>query len=100
MSLKKTAKNLMKTLGSTQFGKIYWRDMFAFVVQKRGKVLGEGFHKTSSVDTWADPVTVVAKFELQSVESSECKWEDNPENQRRKEFCSKYEGYGSVCSCK
>jgi hypothetical protein len=30
---------------------------------------------------------------------SECQWPDTEENQRRREFCSRVEGYGSVCDC-
>lgn len=31
---------------------------------------------------------------------AECHWPDTELNRRRKRFCSKVEGYGSVCSCK
>lgn len=29
----------------------------------------------------------------------ECSWPNNEEGKRRKAFCSRVEGYGSVCSC-
>lgn len=90
----------MKTLGSDNFSRLGWRDAWAFIVQKRGKVYGEGFKKSKSFTSWADPVTIEVLVPLQSVEMSECAWEDNKISRRRKEFCSKYEGYGSVCSCK
>ncbi|PKU41496.1 protein o-linked-mannose beta- -n-acetylglucosaminyltransferase 1 [Limosa lapponica baueri] len=32
--------------------------------------------------------------------NAECHWPDTELNRRRKRFCSKVEGYGSVCSCK
>lgn len=38
-------------------------------------------------------------FPLLNVSESECEWEDNEENTRRREFCNHIEGYGSVCSC-
>ena len=31
---------------------------------------------------------------------AECHWPDTELNRRRRRFCSKVEGYGSVCSCK
>lgn len=31
---------------------------------------------------------------------AECHWADTELNRRRKVFCSKVEGYGSICSCK
>lgn len=31
---------------------------------------------------------------------AECHWADTELNRRRKLFCSKVEGYGSICSCK
>lgn len=31
---------------------------------------------------------------------SECDWPDDEINRRRKTFCNKLEGYGSVCSCR
>ncbi|CAO2588589.1 Protein O-linked-mannose beta-1,2-N-acetylglucosaminyltransferase 1 [Lemmus lemmus] len=31
---------------------------------------------------------------------AECHWSDTELNRRRRRFCSKVEGYGSVCSCK
>lgn len=90
----------MRTLGSENFGRLGWRDMWAFIVQKKGKVYAEGFQKAKSINTWAEAVSVEVSFPLQTVESSECHWEDSEVNKRRKDFCNKYEGYGSVCSCK
>ena len=29
----------------------------------------------------------------------ECDWPNTSENHRRKEFCSRYEGYGALCHC-
>ena len=31
---------------------------------------------------------------------SECEWPETEVNRRRRTFCGKIEGYGSVCSCK
>lgn len=35
-----------------------------------------------------------------SLSEAECHWADTELNRRRRRFCSKVEGYGSVCSCK
>ena len=29
----------------------------------------------------------------------ECTWDNTDSGRRRREFCNKYEGYGSICSC-
>lgn len=100
MSLKATARNLMRILGSENFGRFGWRDTWGLVVQKKGKMYAEGFQKTKSLNTWAEPVSFEVTVPLQSVDESECHWEDTEVNKRRKDFCSKYEGYGSICSCK
>lgn len=31
---------------------------------------------------------------------AECHWADTELNRRRKVFCGKVEGYGSICSCR
>ncbi|XP_067020096.1 protein O-linked-mannose beta-1,2-N-acetylglucosaminyltransferase 1-like [Acropora muricata] len=97
--LKKTARNLMKTLGSENCINLNFRDMWAFVVKKRGPVSAEGYRKSPNFDSWAEPLTIQALVTLQSEDTESCLWEDNEISQRRKEFCEKYEGYGSVCSC-
>ena len=33
-------------------------------------------------------------------ESGGCQWPPTEENERRREFCSRVEGYGSVCHCR
>ena len=90
----------MKTLGSENCINLNFRDMWAFVVKKRGPVSAEGYRKSPNFDSWAEPLTIQALVTLQSEDAESCLWEDNEISQRRKEFCEKYEGYGSVCSCK
>uniref|UniRef100_A0A8C5TYQ6 Protein O-linked-mannose beta-1,2-N-acetylglucosaminyltransferase n=1 Tax=Malurus cyaneus samueli TaxID=2593467 RepID=A0A8C5TYQ6_9PASS len=72
--LKETAKNVLKSLGSQVAPFLSWRDMWTFVGKKGGESLSLG--------------------------DAECHWPDTELNRRRKRFCSKVEGYGSVCSCK
>ena len=31
--------------------------------------------------------------------ATECNWDTSDSSKRRREFCNKLEGYGSVCSC-
>ena len=98
--LKKTARNLMSTLGSENFKNLNFRDTWAFVVQKRGAISAEGHRKAPDFDSWAEPLTIQALVTLQSKDTASCSWEDSDTTRRRREFCEKFEGYGSVCSCK
>ena len=44
------------------------------------------------------PILLTSSFPPTS--EAECHWADTELNRRRRRFCSKVEGYGSVCSCK
>uniref|UniRef100_A0A8C9Y8K3 Protein O-linked-mannose beta-1,2-N-acetylglucosaminyltransferase n=1 Tax=Sander lucioperca TaxID=283035 RepID=A0A8C9Y8K3_SANLU len=96
--LKDAAKNLLKSLGSQVSLTLSWRDMWTLVVKKGGQVYGEKHSKSPALSTWGDPVLL--KTEVQLTASEECHWTDTELNKRRKLFCSKVEGYGSICSCK
>ncbi|GAB0193118.1 protein O-linked-mannose beta-1,2-N-acetylglucosaminyltransferase 1 [Grus japonensis] len=98
--LKDTAKNVLKSLGSQVAPFLSWRDMWTFVGKKGGEVYGEKHAKSPALSTWGDPVLLKTEVHLTSVEDAECHWPDTELNRRRKRFCSKVEGYGSVCSCK
>ena len=67
---------------------------------KRGKKYAEKHHHASDVAHWGDPVTARAIVELASAEQSRCQWDESKESKRRETFCDRFEGYGSVCSCK
>uniref|UniRef100_A0A452VHB3 Protein O-linked-mannose beta-1,2-N-acetylglucosaminyltransferase n=1 Tax=Ursus maritimus TaxID=29073 RepID=A0A452VHB3_URSMA len=82
--LKDTAKALLRSLGSQAGPALGWRDTWAFVGRKGGPVLGEKHSKSPALSSW----------------EAECHWADTELNRRRRRFCSKVEGYGSVCSCK
>ncbi|XP_020385883.2 protein O-linked-mannose beta-1,2-N-acetylglucosaminyltransferase 1 [Rhincodon typus] len=98
--LKDTAKSLLKGLGSQIASSLSWRDMWTFVVKKGGQVYGEKHSKSPALATWGDPVLLKTEVQLTSAEDAECHWADTVANRRRKTFCSKVEGYGSICSCK
>ncbi|XP_051929367.1 protein O-linked-mannose beta-1,2-N-acetylglucosaminyltransferase 1 isoform X2 [Hippocampus zosterae] len=51
--------------------------------------------QVSLILSWRDMWTLVVKKG-----EAECHWADTEWNRRRKVFCSKVEGYGSICSCK
>uniref|UniRef100_A0A7M4FLQ5 Protein O-linked-mannose beta-1,2-N-acetylglucosaminyltransferase 1 n=1 Tax=Crocodylus porosus TaxID=8502 RepID=A0A7M4FLQ5_CROPO len=98
--LKDTAKSLLKSLGSQVAASLGWRDMWTFVGKKGGEVHGEKHSKSPALSSWGDPVLLKTEVQLTSVEEAECHWPDTELNRRRRRFCSKVEGYGSVCSCK
>ncbi|KAM9796383.1 protein O-linked-mannose beta-1,2-N-acetylglucosaminyltransferase 1 isoform 1-T5 [Syngnathus typhle] len=98
--LKDAAKNLLKSLGSQVSLLLSWRDMWTLVVKKGGQVYGEKHSKSPALSTWGDPVLLKTEVQLTASEEGECHWADTEWNRRRKLFCSKVEGYGSICSCK
>ncbi|XP_067315943.1 protein O-linked-mannose beta-1,2-N-acetylglucosaminyltransferase 1 [Pseudorasbora parva] len=98
--LKDAAKNLLKGLGSQVAVTLGWRDMWTLVVKKGGQVYGEKHSKSPALSTWGDPVLLKTEVQLTASEEAECHWADTDLNRRRKLFCSKVEGYGSICSCK
>lgn len=98
--LKDAAKNLLKSLGSQASLNLSWRDMWTLVVKKGGQVYGEKHSKSPALSTWGDAVLLKTEVQLTAAEEAECHWADTELNRRRKLFCSKVEGYGSICSCK
>uniref|UniRef100_A0A6I8NWN5 Protein O-linked-mannose beta-1,2-N-acetylglucosaminyltransferase 1 n=1 Tax=Ornithorhynchus anatinus TaxID=9258 RepID=A0A6I8NWN5_ORNAN len=98
--LKEPAKALLSSLGSQLASALNWRDMWAFVGKKGGDVFGEKHSRSPALSTWGDPVLLKTQVQLTAVEDAECHWPDTELNRRRKRFCGKVEGYGSVCSCR
>ncbi|XP_059490734.1 protein O-linked-mannose beta-1,2-N-acetylglucosaminyltransferase 1-like [Neocloeon triangulifer] len=97
--MKPPARDLLKRLGSRRSQVIGWRDMWAMVSKKGGKMFGESYSKSTEFNTWGAPVVLRVEVPLVPVEESECDWPETDENRRRRQFCSRIEGYGSVCSC-
>lgn len=50
----------------------------------------------TALASFSHPVDLI----FPSTSEAECHWADTELNRRRRRFCSKVEGYGSVCSCK
>ena len=98
MNLKKNGRNAIKMFGSRFSEELGWRSTWAFISKKRAKWLAESLQKSPSFNEWASPVVVQANVQLLDKESN-CNWGTNDAAVRRKQFCGKYEGYGSVCSC-
>nr|XP_046914678.1 protein O-linked-mannose beta-1,2-N-acetylglucosaminyltransferase 1-like [Dermatophagoides farinae] len=108
--MKQAARDLLKRMGSKRSHQIGWRDMWCFVVRKNtqdgdksessSNVFGEAYAKSPDFNSWAAPVMLQATVPLVPSDQSECKqWSDTEENRRRRSFCSRIEGYGSVCNC-
>uniref|UniRef100_A0AAZ3RCW1 Protein O-linked-mannose beta-1,2-N-acetylglucosaminyltransferase n=1 Tax=Oncorhynchus tshawytscha TaxID=74940 RepID=A0AAZ3RCW1_ONCTS len=100
--LKESAKNLLKGLGSQAGLNLSWRDMWTLVVKKGGT------HKHTTFPLWGEKkkketcqlIVIGYHSPLSPPADAECHWADTELNRRRKLFCSKVEGYGSICSCK
>uniref|UniRef100_A0A023EZ29 Protein O-linked-mannose beta-1,2-N-acetylglucosaminyltransferase n=1 Tax=Triatoma infestans TaxID=30076 RepID=A0A023EZ29_TRIIF len=97
--LKGGARSVLTRLGSRHAQGLSWRDMWAMVVQKGGKVHGESYSKSPAFSSWGASVILTVQVPLVPLDRSICSWPDTEENNRRLQFCNRIEGYGSVCSC-
>jgi len=97
-SLKKSGKTSINMFGSRFINSIGWRDTWAFISKKRNTWLAEAHQKPPSPELWGPPLIVQTSIQLEEKEKK-CYWGNDDSARRRKQFCMKYEGYGSVCSC-
>ncbi|XP_037799344.1 protein O-linked-mannose beta-1,2-N-acetylglucosaminyltransferase 1-like [Penaeus monodon] len=97
--MKNGGRDALRRLGSTHAHELGWRDMWAMVAVKGGRVYGEQLAHSPDFNTWGSAVMLRAEVPLVPFEESDCGWPDTEEHRRRREFCSHIEGYGSVCSC-
>ncbi|XP_041357999.1 protein O-linked-mannose beta-1,2-N-acetylglucosaminyltransferase 1-like [Gigantopelta aegis] len=97
--LKRPARKYLKELGSSEAESLNWRDTWAFVAIKGGKAISEGHGKSPKLSSWGDSVSLKVDIPLSFTPDVKCDWPDDRVNRRRFAFCSKVEGYGSVCSC-
>ena len=100
--LKSGGRESLARLGSEWSGKIGWRDMWAMVTVKGspGGPVSEGYKPSPSFSDWAPAIMVSAEVQLEGRPTLLCPgWGEGQEGRRRRTFCDKIEGYGSVCSC-
>ena len=102
--LRTGVRELLRRLGSEHAASIGWRDMWAMVTIKGDQeTVSEGYKQSESFTDWAPAVSITSELTLSSHpgHSAQCQhWSDeSPETARRRQFCDKIEGYGSVCSC-
>ena len=104
LSLTKSARRFIESLGSLYIGRLTWRDTWALVLQRDGQrysVLAEGYQTSEGHDYWARPVTIHTSVVLQEGTEFKCPHlPSNDANRRRMKFCDRYEGYTAVCNCK
>ncbi|XP_065904612.1 protein O-linked-mannose beta-1,2-N-acetylglucosaminyltransferase 1-like [Dysidea avara] len=97
-SLKDSARQLLKKMGSHVSESLHWRDMWVFATQKNGDTFGEDFAKSPNLQEWGQPTTLAVTIPLAN-EQLICDWPDSKDNIARRNFCSRYEGYGELCDC-
>ena len=98
MHLKKVGRNAIASFGSKFINQVRWRDHWAYICQKQKKWLAEAFQKNPAFDKWPSPAIAQISL-LLSDKSTSCNYGEGDTAKRRKEFCDKYEGYRSVCTC-
>ena len=96
----KKARNLLKSLGSVYVDELKPWDSWSFIVAKSVQKYSEKHNHRADTAKWGEPVTAHASVCLVPAKQSQCIWDDSEELNRRRTFCDKFEGYGSVCKCK
>ena len=72
--------------------------MWVLVTVKGGDPVGEDVGRSHDTQSWGPPVELQVTLPLQD-SLVECDWPRTAENELRRSFCSKYEGYGALCHC-
>lgn len=62
--MKQAARDLIKRLGSQHVQIIGWRDMWAMVTQKGGKMFGETYSKSADFSSWGAAVLLKTEVPL------------------------------------
>nr|XP_002128274.1 protein O-linked-mannose beta-1,2-N-acetylglucosaminyltransferase 1 [Ciona intestinalis] len=100
MNLGRKTKIYLETLGSKMVGRLGWRSTWVMLCYNNGQLINEEMKSTEVNNEWAQPIHMHAHVKPLTVKDySSCKWLDSIESDRRREFCSRYEGYGSLCDC-
>ena len=66
--MKTAARTLLSKLGSQKAVNLGWRDMWAMVTQKGGKMFGEAYSKSPDFNKWGPPTWLRVDVPLTSVE--------------------------------
>lgn len=118
---------VVKKGGGTRYGPVHSGHVPTFrPFVSPGQVYGERHSQSPALSTWGDPVLLKTEVQLTAAEGTspavdverdqnfvlrtlssgsvgsteaECRWADTALNRRRRLFCSRVEGYGSICSC-
>ncbi|XP_052257109.1 protein O-linked-mannose beta-1,2-N-acetylglucosaminyltransferase 1-like isoform X3 [Dreissena polymorpha] len=98
-NLQEKSRSFLADMGSEFAPILHWRDMWAFVCIHKGKRLGEAFKESEDLSVWAEPAYLSVNVTLTTAIDAKCPWPATAENERRRVFCNKYEGYGSICRC-
>ncbi|XP_075912958.1 protein O-linked-mannose beta-1,2-N-acetylglucosaminyltransferase 1-like isoform X1 [Petromyzon marinus] len=98
--LSASARQRLTELGSLQASGLAWRDTWALVLYNGGESKGELISHSPSLTSWADPVLLRTEITLVPVEEADCGWPPGPVSSRRHRFCSRHEGFGSLCACR
>ena len=93
------ARNVITNLGSQNINKLSFRDSWAFMTKISLGRLAEDLMFKQDDQEWGDAAVVSVNLSLAS-HQPECEYGSGDVQERRKEFCNKYDGYGNVCKCK
>lgn len=96
--MKEDGRSALAAVGSQLSNSLSWRDMWALVAVKGGGAVGEDVGKSPAPKEWGPPVHLTVSVSPPDALVA-CDWPETKENNRRLKFCSKYEGYGSLCHC-
>lgn len=95
-SLEKDVRMILMKHGSVHVEKLKFRSTWVFTYIEGFGALNEDYRLPVSFGFYAKPSFIRYQISLKK-ETSKCKWSEN--NGTRSYFCSKYEGYGSLCRC-
>lgn len=96
--LRQQAREVISALGSKQINGFEFRDSWVFVAVKGKGRLSEKLFKSQGDGVWGEDCETVVEFRL-IPDTHACKYGGGSEEQRRKEFCGKYDAYGKLCDC-
>lgn len=91
LKLKYRTRRYIERMGSKLIKVLQFRSVWSFLAQKGTAALKENFSNSKS------EITMRLKYKLET--KSNCKWEKDPKWKERNAFCSKNDGFKSLCRC-